>query len=228
MLGILALRSESNSRSPETCYYFLIVEKNKRRENVFGNIASVCSRWKRKKKQRGKIRYFEFTEHVRLHITRVQGWKVGGGGGGAHPVSAVNLATLLFYRQRLRPLDQSHLCFHRATACYLSQKGPSLASAFCFLCFYLASSLSLLLYFGLSFALFRATHSHGHRQPQYRYPRQEALMFIIVVDGALLGTKVNSMASRVKRLVCLWHHEHGRTYRSYDFSGEGRSRVLVS
>ena len=36
------------------------------------------------------------------------------------------------------------------------------------------------------------------------------------------------MASRVKGLVCLWHHEHGRTYRSHDFSGRGRSRVLVS
>ena len=45
---------------------------------------------------------------------------------------------------------------------------------------------------------------------------------------SLLGTKVNSMASRVKGLVCLWHHEHGRTYRSHDFSGGGRSRVLVS
>ena len=44
----------------------------------------------------------------------------------------------------------------------------------------------------------------------------------------VLGTKVNSMASRVKGLVCLWHHEHGRTYRSHDFSGGGRSRVLVS
>ena len=44
----------------------------------------------------------------------------------------------------------------------------------------------------------------------------------------LLGTKVNSMASRVKGLVCLWHHEHGRTYKSHDFSGGGRSRVLVS
>ena len=32
------------------------------------------------------------------------------------------------------------------------------------------------------------------------------------VEAALLGTKVNSMASRVKGLVCLWHHEHGRTY----------------
>ena len=44
----------------------------------------------------------------------------------------------------------------------------------------------------------------------------------------VLGTKVNSMASRLKGLVCLWHHEHGRTYRSRDFSGGGRSRVLVS
>ena len=44
----------------------------------------------------------------------------------------------------------------------------------------------------------------------------------------VLGTKVNSMASRVKGLVCLWHHEHGSTYRSHDFSGGGRSRVLVS
>ena len=44
----------------------------------------------------------------------------------------------------------------------------------------------------------------------------------------ILGTKVNNMASRVKGLVCLWHHEHGRTYRSHDFSGGGRSRVLVS
>ena len=43
-----------------------------------------------------------------------------------------------------------------------------------------------------------------------------------------LGTKVNNMASRVKGLVCLGHHEHGRTYRSHDFSGGGRSRVLVS
>ena len=43
-----------------------------------------------------------------------------------------------------------------------------------------------------------------------------------------MGTKVNSMASRVKGLICLWHHEHGRTYRSHDFSGGGRSRVLVS
>ena len=45
---------------------------------------------------------------------------------------------------------------------------------------------------------------------------------------SLLGTKVNNMASRVKGLVCLWHHEHGRTYRSHDFSGGGRSRALVS
>ena len=44
----------------------------------------------------------------------------------------------------------------------------------------------------------------------------------------LLGTKVNNMASQVKGLVCLWHHEHGRTYRSHDFGGGGRSRVLVS
>ena len=44
----------------------------------------------------------------------------------------------------------------------------------------------------------------------------------------VLGTKVNNMASRVKGLVCLWHHEHSRTYRSHDFSGGGRSRVLVS
>ena len=45
---------------------------------------------------------------------------------------------------------------------------------------------------------------------------------------SVLGTKVNNMASRVKGLVCLWHHEHGRTYRSHDFSGGGRSQVLVS
>ena len=44
----------------------------------------------------------------------------------------------------------------------------------------------------------------------------------------VLGTKVNNMASLVKGLVCLWHHEHGRTYTSHDFSGGGRSRVLVS
>ena len=44
----------------------------------------------------------------------------------------------------------------------------------------------------------------------------------------VLGTKVNSMASRVKGLVCLWRDQHGRTYRSDDFSGGGRSRVLVS
>ena len=25
----------------------------------------------------------------------------------------------------------------------------------------------------------------------------------------ILGTKVNNMVSRVKGLVCLWHHEHG-------------------
>ena len=36
----------------------------------------------------------------------------------------------------------------------------------------------------------------------------------------VLGTKVNNMASRVKGLVC--------TYRSHDFGGGGRSRVLVS
>ena len=47
-------------------------------------------------------------------------------------------------------------------------------------------------------------------------------------NAQLLGTKVNNMASRVKGLPCLWHHEHGRTYRSHDFSGGGRSRVLVS
>ena len=44
----------------------------------------------------------------------------------------------------------------------------------------------------------------------------------------VLGTKVNNMASRVKGLVCLWHHQHGRTYRSNDFSGGGRSRVFVT
>ena len=44
----------------------------------------------------------------------------------------------------------------------------------------------------------------------------------------LLGTKVNNMASRVEGLVCFRHHEHGRAYRSHDFSGGGRSRVLVS
>ena len=49
-----------------------------------------------------------------------------------------------------------------------------------------------------------------------------------LLNGRLLGTKVNNMASRVKGLVCLWHHEHGRTYRSHDFSGGGRSRVLMS
>ena len=48
------------------------------------------------------------------------------------------------------------------------------------------------------------------------------------ITNILLGTKVNNMASRVKGLVCLWHHEHGRTYRSHDFSGGWRSRVLVS
>ena len=48
------------------------------------------------------------------------------------------------------------------------------------------------------------------------------------VLGTVLGTKVNNMASRVKGLICLWHHEHGRTYRSHDFRGGGRSRVLVS
>ena len=49
-----------------------------------------------------------------------------------------------------------------------------------------------------------------------------------VLSLRILGTKVNNMASRLKGLVCLWHHEHGRTYRSHDFSGGGRSRVLVS
>ena len=52
--------------------------------------------------------------------------------------------------------------------------------------------------------------------------------FAPTMYGILLGTKVNNMASRVKGLVCLWHHEHGRTYRSHDFNGGGRSRVLVS
>ena len=51
---------------------------------------------------------------------------------------------------------------------------------------------------------------------------------VVFADKRLLGMKVNNMASRVKGLVCLWHHEHGRTYRSHDFSGGGRSRVLVS
>ena len=44
----------------------------------------------------------------------------------------------------------------------------------------------------------------------------------------VIGKKVNNMASRVKGLVCLWHHEHGRTYRTHDFGRGGRSRVLVS
>ena len=57
---------------------------------------------------------------------------------------------------------------------------------------------------------------------------QVASQVAVLSKRYLLGTKVNNMASRVKGLVCLWYHEHGRTYRSHDFSGGGRSRVLVS
>ena len=56
----------------------------------------------------------------------------------------------------------------------------------------------------------------------------QGMTCISVRPPYILGTKVNNMASRVKGLVCLWHHEHGRTYRSHDFNGGGRSRVLVS
>ena len=92
---------------------------------------------------------------------------------------------------------------------------------------------SSLWYESVKAAIWRRLWSWPRDQPSAsttaaRAKGKSLLWYDLKASAPILGTKVNNMASRVKGLVCLWHHEHGRTYRSHDFSGGGRSRVLVS